>query len=119
VEVVVWNAARRLAALVMGALSVLAIAGVSDERIRPLSAATGGLALALLLVSLLPLARASRSLRAMNRLPEQPPVRRVYRENPSYEDCELAEREATRQAAVAFLLLALAGGLAVVAAAAR
>jgi hypothetical protein len=118
-DVVIWNAARRLAALVMGALAILAITGMYDERIRPLSAATAGLALTLLVVSLVPLFRASRSRRGMNSPVRQPPAARVYRENPSQEDRERAERAATHHGAVAFLLLALAGSLAVVAVAAR
>ena len=121
-ELVVWNAARRLAVLVFGALTLLGAAVVYDRRLGLLPGALGGLALALLLISLVPLLRASQFLRAMSLPPKAPPAALVYRANPvgrSLEAVDRAERAVTHQAAVAFLLLALAGALAVVAAAAR
>jgi hypothetical protein len=119
VEVAVWNAARRLLILVLAALTGLAVTAVCDGRVRPVTATAGGLALAFVCASFVPLLRASRSLRAMQGAIEQPSAARVYRANPSDVDCERAERDAIHHAAVAFVLLALAGSLSVVAAAAR
>jgi len=122
VELVVWNAARRLAVLVSGALALLGAAVAYDRRLGVLSGATAGLALALLLVALVPLLRASQFLRTMTVPPKTPAPSMVYRANPTAGDTDerdRVERSATHQSAVAFLLLALAGSLAVVAAAAR
>jgi hypothetical protein len=119
VELVVWNAARRLAVLVVAALAMVAVPFVRDARIGPLPAACGGLALALFVVALLPLARATRLLRDVRQPPRRPPAALVYRASPTEEDHDPAERAATHQAAIAFLLLALAASLTVVTAAAR
>jgi hypothetical protein len=119
VELVVWSAARRLAILVAGALVLASIPFVRDARIGPLPAATGGLATVLLLAALLPLARATRLLRQVNSPTKAPPAAMVYRTMTADEDRGPAEGAATRQAAVAFLLLALAAALTIVAAAAR
>lgn len=118
-ELVVWNAARRLAVLVTCALALVAVPFVRDARIGLLPAFSGGLALALLVVAILPLLRASRLLRVAHRPPKIPPAAMVYRANSVEEDRDPAERSATHQAALALMLLALAGALTVVAAAAR
>lgn len=118
-ELVVWNAARRLAVLVACALALVAVPFVRDARIGLLPAFSGGLALALLAVAVLPLLRASRLLRVAHRPPKTPPAAMVYRANSAEEDRDPAERSATHQAALALMLLALAGALTVVAAAAR
>ena len=119
VELVVWNAARRLAVLVVCALVLVSVPFVRDARIGLLPAASGGLALALLGVALLPLVRASRLLREARRPPKTPPAAMVYRASATEEDRDPEERSATHQAAMALMLLALAGALTVVAAAAR
>jgi hypothetical protein len=119
VELVVWNAARRLAVLVVCALALVSVPFVRDARISLLSAASWGLALVLLGVALLPLMRASRHLREARRPPKTPPTAMVYRTSSTEEDRDPEERSATHQAAVALMLLALAGALTVVAAAAR
>ena len=118
-ELVVWNAARRLAVLVGCALALVAIPFVRDARIGLLPAASGGLALALLGIALLPLVRASRLLREVRRPPKTPRTAMVYRASAADEDRDPEERSATHQAAMALMLLALAGALTVVAAAAR
>jgi hypothetical protein len=119
VELVVWNAARRLAVLVMGALVLVAVAFVRDGRIRGLPAVTGALAVGLFVVALRPLLRASRHLRDARRPPERPAAAMAYRAGASVEDRDPVERSATHEAATALMLLALAGALTVVAAAAR
>jgi hypothetical protein len=119
VELVVWNAARRLAVLVLGALILASVPFVRDARIGLLPAASGGLAMALLVVALLPLTRASRLLREAHRPPKPPPAALVYRASAGEEDRDPEERSATHQAAVALMLLALAGAFTIVAAAAR
>jgi hypothetical protein len=119
VELVVWNAARRLAILVVCALALVAVPFVRDARIGLLPAASGGLALALLAAAVLPLVRASRLLREAQRPPKAPPAAMVYRASSTEEDRDPEERSATHQAAVALMLLALAAALTVVAAAAR
>jgi len=119
VELVVWNAARRLAILVVCALALVAVPFVRDARIGLLPAASGGLALLLLGVALLPLYRASQLLREAHRPPKAPAAAMVYRASAAEEDRDPEERSATHQAAVALMLLALAGALTVVAAAAR
>ena len=119
VELVVWNAARRLAVLVVCALALVAVPFVRDARIGVLPAASGGLALTLLVLALLPLTRASRLLRQARRPPKLPPAALVYRASAGEEDRDPEERSATHQAAVALMLLAVAGALTVVAAAAR
>ena len=119
VELVVWNAARRLAVLVGCALVLVSVPFVRDPRIGVLPAASGGLALVLLGVALLPLLRASRLLREARRPPKPPPAAMVYRVRSTEEDRDPEERSATHQAAVALMLLAMAGALTVVAAAAR
>lgn len=118
-DLVVWNAARRLAVLVVCALILVSVPFVRDARISVLPAASGGLALVLLGVALLPLVRASRLLRDVHRAPQAPPAAMVYRASAGEEDRDPAERSATHQAAMALMLLALAGALTVVAAAAR
>ena len=118
-ELVVWNAARRLAVLVVCALALVAVPFVRDARIGVLPAASGGLALTLLVLALLPLTRASRLLRQARRPPKLPPAALVYRASAGEEDRDPEERSATHQAAVALMLLAVAGALTVVAAAAR
>ena len=118
-ELVVWNAARRLAVLVVCALVLVSVPFVRDARIGLLPAASGGLALLLLGVALLPLVRASRLLREAQRPPKTPPAAMVYRASSTEEDRDPEERLATHQAAVALMLLAMAGALTVVAAAAR
>jgi hypothetical protein len=119
VELVVWNAARRLAVLVVCALALVSVPFVRDARIGVLPAASGGVALVLLGLALLPLVRASRLLRAARRPPTTPPPAMVYRASSAAEDRDPEERLATHQAAVALMLLALAGALTIVAAAAR
>jgi hypothetical protein len=119
VELVVWAAARRLALIVAAALSCVAVPFVHDARIGPLPAVTGGLAVALLAASLLPLRSAGRMIREAARPAPVPVAAEVYRASAKAEDSDGVERAATHHAAVAFLLLAAAGSLLVVAAAAR
>lgn len=116
----IWSAARRLAILVAGALMLASVPFVCDAHIGALPAATGGLAIALLAGALLPLARATRLLRQSSQPAKVPPVAMVYRTVATDEDDGgPVEGAATRSAAVAFLLLALAAAFTIVAAAAR
>jgi hypothetical protein len=119
VELVVWAAARRLAFIVLVALSFIAIPFVQDARIGPLPAVTGGLAVALLVASFPLLLLARREIREAGRPAPVPAAAQVYRASAKAPDCDGVERAATHHAAVAFLLLAAAGSLLVVAAAAR
>jgi hypothetical protein len=118
-ELVVWNAARRLAWLVIGSLVCVAVPFVHDSRIGPVPAAAGGLALALLAASVFPLLRARRMLVVAARPDDVPPASQAYRANPKGDDRDPVERAATHHAAIALILLAVAGSLVVVAAAAR
>lgn len=118
-ELLVWNAARKLAWLVLGALAIVSVPFAMDTRIGVLPAASGGIAVALLLVSLVPLRRAACLLRRLHAAPKLVPAAAVYRASARSIDLEPEEREATHQSAVALLLLALAAALVVVAAAAR
>jgi hypothetical protein len=119
VELVVWNAARRLAILVVGALLCVAVPFVVDARIGTLPAAAGGLAVALLVAAVVPLVRARRMLHVAAQPPDAPPASEAYRASAKAEDLDPVERAATHHAAIAFLLLALAGSLVIVAAASR
>jgi hypothetical protein len=119
VELVVWNAARRLAWLVIGSMVCVAVPFVHDARIGTLPAAVGGLALALLAASVFPLLRARRMLVAAARPPGVPRASQAYRANAKADDMDPVERAATHHAAIALILLAVAGSLVVVAAAAR
>jgi hypothetical protein len=119
VEWLVWSAARRLAWLVLGALLIVSVPFVAQARIGLLSAATGGLAVALLASSLLPLLRAGRMLRHLHAPPKVGRAHEVYRANARAEDPDPEEREATHQSAVALLLLALSAALTIVTAASR
>jgi len=116
---VVWSAARRLAVLVSVALASVAIPFVADARIRTLPALAGGLALALFVASLAPLRRAGQMIRASERPGDLPPAGLAYRASARAPDHDPDERAATHHAANAFLLLAVAGALVVVAAASR
>ncbi|HEY3820589.1 MAG TPA: hypothetical protein VGL81_25660 [Polyangiaceae bacterium] len=118
-ELVVWNAARRLAVFVVCALALVAVPFVRDARIGLLPAISGGLAMGLVLVALLRLGRASRLLREAQRPPKPTPAAMVYRSGLGPEDRDPVERAATHQAALSLMLLAFAGALTVVAAAAR
>lgn len=119
VELVVWAAARRLALIVLAALSCIAIPFVQDARIGTLPAVVGGLGVALLVASLPLLARARREIREAGQPAPVPVAAEVYRASAKAPDSDGVERAATHHAAVAFLLLAAAGSLLVVAAAAR
>lgn len=114
-----WSAARRLAWLVAGTLALVAIPFVLDARIGVLPAASGGLAITLLAVALLPLLHARQILRACAAPAKVPAAVDVYRTSALPTDHEPAQARATRDAALALLLLSVAGALTIVAAAAR
>src|SRR5262249_14801813 len=116
---VLWNAARRLALLVVASLGLVATPFVRDARIGILPAAAAGIALALLAVAVVPMARARRFLRKTAEPPPAAAAADVYRTSARDLDHEAEESGATRDAAIAFLLLAVSGALTVVAAAAR
>ncbi len=118
-ERMLWSAARRLAFLVVGSLLLVAVPFALDARVGPLPAVCGALALALLGAAVLPLLRAGRGVHELDAGPKIPLVADVYRTPASAPDTDATERVAAHHAAVAFLLLALAGSLVVVAAAAR
>jgi hypothetical protein len=111
--------ARRLAILIGVALCFVAIPFVMNAHIRPLPAVAGAIALGLLLGALVPL-RESRRLIRLARQPSPPTsVEAAYRANPREPDTRDVEDLATREAAVALLLLSLSAALVIVAAAAR
>ncbi len=118
-ELVVWNAARRLALIVAGAMLLVAVPFVRDARVGPLPGVAGAVAFALLALSLVPLVRARRLLRLAAQPPAPPAASRTYRASAKAEDLDPVERAATHHAAIALVLLAFAGSLVVVAAAAR
>ena len=111
--------ARRLAILVAAALLIVAVPFVVDGRVRTLPAACAAMALGLLLGALTPLGQALRLLRLAEQRSPAPSASTAYRAGTREADTEPTESLAIRQAAVALLLLSLAGSLTVVAAAAR
>jgi hypothetical protein len=119
VHLVLWNAARRLALLVVASLALVATPFVRDARIGALPAAAAGIALALLAIAAFPMARARRFLRKTAEPPAPTPTAEVYRTSARSVDHEPEESDATREAAIAFLLLAVSGAFTIVAAASR
>jgi hypothetical protein len=117
-----WNAARRLAWLVALSLGLVATPFVADARIGTLSAATAGVAVTLLAIAAVPMARARRFLRKAAAPSPAAAAAAVYRTSARGRgsvDHESDESGATREATIAFLLLSLAGALTIVAAASR
>jgi hypothetical protein len=118
-HLVLWNAARRLALLVVGSLGLVATPFVCDARIGALPAVAAAVALALLGIAVIPMARARRFLRKTVEPSAPAPTAEVYRTSARSVDHEAEESDATREAAIAFLLLAVSGAFTIVAAAAR
>jgi len=117
VEELIWSAAKRLAVLVAGSLALVAVAFSLDRHVRPFAGASAGLALACVAMSLVALAQARR-LQRVETLPEPLAPSSIYRTNASAPQ-EVDLTRATRSAAIAFVLLSLAGAMTIVAAAAR
>lgn len=113
------NGARRLAILVAGALLLVSVPFVIDGRVRTLPAACAAMALGLLLGALTPLGQSLRLLRLAEQLGPAPSASTAYRASTREADTEPTEKLAIRQAAMALLLLSMAGALTVVAAVAR
>jgi hypothetical protein len=115
-----WNAARRLAWLVAVSMGLVATPFVANARIGALPAATAGVAVALFAVAAVPMVRARRFLRKAGEPSPGAAAAAVYRTSArSSVDHESDESGATREAAIAFLLLSVAGALTIVAAASR
>jgi hypothetical protein len=121
-HLILCSAARRLAVLVVASLGFVAAPFVSDARVGAFPAAAGFLALVLLVVGLLALARARHFVRQSERPAAGARTAEVYR-TPAADrvapDHELEESGAARAAALALLVLAFSGALTIVAAAAR
>jgi hypothetical protein len=119
-HLVLWNAARRLAFLVVGSLGLVAAPFVVDARVGAVPAVTATVAVALLVIALFPIVRARRFVRRAAEPAPATPAAAVYRTSARVGvDHEADESGAAREAAIAFLLLAVSGALVVVAAAAR
>jgi hypothetical protein len=119
-HLVLWNAARRLAFLVVGSLGLVSTPFVFDARVGAVPGVTAAVAVALLFIAAIHIVRARRF---VLRAAEPAPAIRagaVYRTSARFGvDHEADESGAAREAAIAFLLLAVSGALVVVAAAAR
>jgi hypothetical protein len=118
-EAALWSAVQRLRWLVLITLGCAVLPFVLGSRIDVFSAIAGGLAVALLAASVLPMTLAARRMRGGSSAAAEASFLPPYRTNPRAPDDHPIERSATRPAAIAFLLLALSGALLVVAAAAR
>jgi hypothetical protein len=116
VDLLVWSAARRLTLLVAGSLAIVLLVFARGAHVGALAAITGAVALALLGSSLVPLVRARRILHEGS---PPTPGTGVYRASARAPDRDPQERAAVRHAALALMLVAVAGALTVVAAASR
>jgi hypothetical protein len=116
VDLLVWSAARRLTLLVAGSLAIVLAVFARGAHVGALAAIAGASALALLVGSLLPLVRARRLL---HEGAQPTPDTGVYRASARSPDRDPQERAAVRHAAIALMLVAIAGALTVVAAASR
>jgi hypothetical protein len=116
VDLLVWSAARRLTLLVAGSLTIVLAVFARGAHVGTLAGIAGASAVALLGSALLPLVRARRILHE-----DGPPTPEtgVYRASARIPDRDPLERAAIRHAAIALMLVAVAGALTVVAAAAR